>query len=63
MAIESWNETVPQKSTRANGLSDEQDPAIQAYLEAKLSLFRRAGATGSSLSRSQTTSSVGSAQS
>ena len=42
-AIESWNNTVPKKSTRPKIVPEEQDPVIQAYLEAKLSLFRNAG--------------------
>lgn len=45
-AIQSWNDTVPKKSARSNSTQNEQDPVIQAYLEAKLSLFRNAGVTG-----------------
>src|ERR1700761_1183573 len=46
-AIESWNDTVPKKSTRRQSVApEERDPVIQAYLEAKMSLFRSAGVSG-----------------
>ena len=41
-AIEGWNDTVPKKSTRPKDVPEEKDPVIQAYLEAKMSLFRNA---------------------
>jgi hypothetical protein len=41
-AIQKWNETVPKKHTKTNLKPEQQDPAIQAYLEAKLALFRNA---------------------
>ncbi|KAK3047823.1 hypothetical protein LTR09_010798 [Extremus antarcticus] len=55
MDIESWNDTVPQKSSRLKDMPNEQDPNIQAYLEAKLSLFRRAAVAGTPSVRSQST--------
>jgi hypothetical protein len=62
-AIESWNDTVPHKSSRSNAPPDEQDPVIRAYLEAKLSLFRNAGVTGNLYSRKQDAASISSTQS
>jgi hypothetical protein len=41
--IDRWNDTVPKKSTRPHSVPEEADPVIQAYLEAKMSLFRSAG--------------------
>ena len=53
VAIERWNERVPRKSETPETASDEQGPLIQAYLEAKLSLFRNAGATNIQQSRDE----------
>jgi hypothetical protein len=62
-SIESWNDTVPQKSTRPTDIAMEQDPVIQQYLEAKLSLFRRACVKGDDCSTVKRTESVDSTQS
>ncbi|KAK5164649.1 uncharacterized protein LTR77_009855 [Saxophila tyrrhenica] len=62
-AIESWNNTVPQKAMKANEMPDERDPVIQAYLEAKLSLFQKAAVNNGAYRRSQSASTVGSGKS
>ena len=62
-AIEKWNDTVPKKSTRPHGVPDGQDSVIQAYLEAKLSLFRNAGVTNDQDAGNQDTRSTTSTQS
>lgn len=49
-AIERWNRTVSQKSARSKG--EEQDPNVQAYLQAKMDLFRTASSTGKQDARS-----------
>lgn len=41
-AIDNWNQEVPKKSARATNVPEQQDPAIQAYLQAKMALFRNA---------------------
>lgn len=38
MAIESWSASVPGKRTQ--GISEDIDPVVQAYLETKMALFR-----------------------
>ena len=62
-AIENWNETVPKKSTRSETIPEEQDPIIQAYLEAKLNLFRAATMSRSQDPRNRDARSVSSTQS
>jgi hypothetical protein len=39
-AIEHWNDSIPSKATGANATSKEGDPVVQAYLQAKMSLFQ-----------------------
>ena len=62
-AIENWNETVPKKATREKDVPEDQDPVIQAYLEAKLKLFRNASMKNIPESKSQDGRSVSSTQS
>ena len=59
-AIENWNDTVPQKAARAKNVPEEQDPIIQAYLKAKLNLFRNITSTDTSMRAPQDTRTVGS---
>ena len=61
--IDRWNDTVPKKSTRPQAVPEGNDPVIQAYLEAKMSLFKSAGAANSQSSASQDDRSVGSSRS
>ncbi|KAM3417295.1 hypothetical protein BST61_g5551 [Cercospora zeina] len=46
--IASWTAGVPAQSTNPNGVMyDEENPAVQAYIQLKMSLFQRlAGTTG-----------------
>ena len=44
-AIEHWNNTVPKKAIRTSAVHGGQDHAIQAYLNAKMDLFRNADLT------------------
>ncbi|PPJ59972.1 hypothetical protein CBER1_10136 [Cercospora berteroae] len=40
--IASWTAGVPAKSTNPNGVMyDEENPAVQAYIQLKMSLFHR----------------------
>ncbi|GIZ47154.1 hypothetical protein CKM354_001025300 [Cercospora kikuchii] len=40
--IASWTAGVPAKSTNPNGVMyDEENPAVQAYIQLKMSLFQR----------------------
>lgn len=43
--IENWNAAVPKKSTRPGKIPEHEDPVVQAYLEAKLSLMKSAAAS------------------
>ena len=61
--IDRWNDTVPKKSTRPQAVPEANDPVIQAYLEAKMSLFRSAGAANSQNSGGQDDRSVCSSRS
>jgi hypothetical protein len=61
--IDRWNDTVPKKATRPHSVPEEIDPVIQAYLEAKMSLFRSACAASSQHSGTQDDRSVCSSQS
>lgn len=61
--IDRWNDTVPKKSTRPHGVPEEADPVIQAYLEAKMNLFRSAGVPSSQSSVGRDDQSVCSSQS
>lgn len=38
-AIEHWNESIPPKATRAANVSNDADPVVQAYMQAKMALF------------------------
>ena len=61
--IDRWNDTVPKKSTRAHTVPEEADPVIQAYLQAKMSLFRSVGVPNPEPSGSRDDQSVCSSQS
>lgn len=39
-AIQRWTVDVPTRSTKTTNRPDKRDPIIEAYLEAKLALFR-----------------------
>lgn len=41
-AIEHWNASIPTKDQRPHASSNDVDPAVQAYLQAKMALFSRA---------------------
>jgi len=53
-AIEDWNEGIPSKKTKTNV---EEDPAVKAYMQAKMALFHTLSVkerkSDSSLSTSQ----------
>lgn len=51
-AIESWNRSVSQKNARTKG--EDQDPNVQAYLQAKMALFQTATSNGKQDARSVT---------
>ena len=61
--IDRWNDTVPKKATRPHSVPEEIDPVIQAYLEAKMSLFKSACTANSQQSGNQDDQSVCSSQS
>lgn len=61
--IDRWNDTVPKKATRPHTVPEDADPVIQAYLEAKMNLFRSAGVTNPQQPSGQDDRSVYSSQS
>lgn len=40
-AIENWNKRVPSKNHESGRSLGAQDPAVQAYIEAKMALFKK----------------------
>lgn len=61
--IDRWNDTVPKKATRPHSVPEEIDPVIQAYLEAKMSLFKSVGVSNTQQSGGRDDQSVCSSQS
>ncbi|KAH9831070.1 hypothetical protein Tdes44962_MAKER02148 [Teratosphaeria destructans] len=55
-AIETWNDSIPAKSMRPK---DDQDPAVEAYMQAKMALFNSLAFRSRNSSTSTSTSQEG----